>query len=309
MAKLMVVEIIVSRRIKRKRWLFRVAGYLVLLLVAVGLSYGWLYYHQKKQPVQVVNKPTSQPKVIATSKTVPIALVPSYINGQMVSTIQSNQVPLGVIIENSPQSRPQSGLSQAALVFESLTEGGITRYLAIYNNPATPIKVGPIRSARTYFVDLAKQFQAVLVHVGGSQNALNLISNSGLHDLDQMKIGSPLFTRDLSKPVGIDHTVYYYTDQLINYVHSNFNWPSSVNFTPWNFSDDITKGLRPDSQSVSINYSTSDYLVKWQYLPFDNSYQRFLAGQAQTDANTGQPIIAKDVIIQTVNTGTVVSGN
>jgi hypothetical protein len=309
MAKFMVIEIIVSRRVKHRQRIYHFFGYFILLLVVVCLSYGWLSHHQKKQTAQVVAKQTLKPKILATSKTTPIALVPSYINGQMVSTAQANQVPLAVVIENSPESRPQAGLSQAALVFEVLTEGGITRYLAVYNNPATPIKVGPIRSARTFFVTLAKQFQAVLIHVGGSQNALNLIPSLGLNDLDQMKIGSPLFTRDLSKPVGIDHTVYSSTDQLNNYIQANFNWPSKVTFTPWSFNDDVAKGLRPDSQRVSINYSTYDYMVMWQYSPTNNSYQRFLASQAQTDANTGQPILAKDVIIQTVNTGTVVSGN
>ena len=71
--------------------------------------------------------------------------------------------PLAVMIENHADSRPQSGLSRADVVYEAVAEGGISRFLAVFYcgaaaGSAKPYDVGPVRSARTYFLDWASEY-------------------------------------------------------------------------------------------------------------------------------------------------------
>ena len=65
--------------------------------------------------------------------------------------------PLGIMIENHEQSRPQSGISFADVIYEAVAEGGITRFLGIFYCEDAP-RVGPVRSARIYFIDLLSVF-------------------------------------------------------------------------------------------------------------------------------------------------------
>ena len=90
-----------------------------------------------------------------------------------------------IMIENSPDARPQSGLDQAGIVYEAIAEGGITRFMAIYQE-AQPQYIGPVRSVRMAYVELAKPYHCSIAHVGGSTNAVNLIrNNSAFRDIDQ----------------------------------------------------------------------------------------------------------------------------
>lgn len=78
--------------------------------------------------------------------------------------------PYTVMIDNHPKAYPQTGLNQAAIVFEALAEYGITRYMAVYFPGITPdlATIGPVRSARAYFVEWARGLRGVYVHAGGA---------------------------------------------------------------------------------------------------------------------------------------------
>ena len=90
-----------------------------------------------------------------------------------------------VMIENSPDARPQSGLKDAGIVYEAIAEGGITRFLALYQE-SRPGLVGPVRSVRPYYVEWGAAYDAAVAHIGGSARALQMIrsGNYGL-DIDQ----------------------------------------------------------------------------------------------------------------------------
>src|SRR6185369_4571690 len=115
-----------------------------------------------------------------------------------------------VMIENSEFARPQSGLDQAGVVFEAVAEGGITRFLTLFQDTNTAY-LGPVRSVRPYYIQWALGFDAAIAHVGGSPEALSAMKSWSVKDLDQFANGS-YFQRVNNRDA--PHNVYTSTDQL-----------------------------------------------------------------------------------------------
>ena len=139
------------------------------------------------------------------------------LNGQYYTLTEKNawssRRPLFVMIENTPDARPQSGLSKADVVFEAVAEGGVTRFGALYYCAAQyqDVTLAPVRSARSYFVDWASGFNLPMyVHVGGANldgpaDALAQIGTYGWrgeNDIDQFSVGYPTFVRNYNRIPG-----------------------------------------------------------------------------------------------------------
>lgn len=119
--------------------------------------------------------------------------------------------PVLVQVENDPAARPHSGLQNADIVYEYLTEGGITRFTAVYRNPSGPQKIGPVRSARLVALRLVKSYQGVLMYSGASDHVLGQIYAAKLPNLDDRADGGRYFARDSSRPA--PHNLYTTGDQ------------------------------------------------------------------------------------------------
>lgn len=226
--------------------------------------------------------------------------------------------PLGVMIENHQEARPQSGISAADTVYEVIAEGGITRFLAVFYCQDGGI-VGPVRSARTYFLDFISEYGSspLYTHVGGANkpgpaDALGQIENygwQGYNDLNQFSIGFPTFWRDYERfghPVATEHTVYSSTEKLWKIAESRGlkNTDKKGNawnetFTPYSFKDDAAFDRRPESQVISFNFweGYNDYVVQWMYDKATNMYLRTNGGVKHIDKDTGKQLAAKNVII------------
>lgn len=244
------------------------------------------------------------------------------LNGAMYSVQQrqwwEKHRPLGIMIENHIDARPQSGISFADVTYEAVAEGGITRTLNIYYCQDAGL-VGPVRSARTYFLDFVSEYgnYPLYAHVGGANmpgpaDALGQINDYGwqsYNDLNQFSIGFPTFWRDyerLGHPVATEHTMYSTTEKLwkvaadrglTNVDKNGVSWDST--FQKYSFKDDAPMSQRPDSQTVSYDFwpGYSDYSVKWDYDKATNLYLRSNGGQKHLDKDTGKQLSAKDVIL------------
>lgn len=245
------------------------------------------------------------------------------LNGALYSKQQetwwSQHRPLGVMIENHEGARPQSGLSKADVVYEAVAEGGITRFLAeFYCQDAG--QIGPIRSARTYFIDFASELgdSPLYAHVGGANqpgpaDALGQLSDYGWtnnNDLNQFSIGFPTFWRDydrLGHPAATEHTMYSTVQKLWDYAKTNRKLSvTSEDGTPWSkgfreysFKDDAPVSARPSSQTLHLEFWTGDpaYYVDWKYDPTTNTYARSNGGQPHIDRDTNKQITAKTIVV------------
>jgi len=249
------------------------------------------------------------------------------INGAMYSKQQKawweKHGPLGVMIENHVEARPQSGLSFADTVYEAIAEGGITRFLAVYYCQDAEF-VGPVRSARTYFLDFMSEYGPfpLYAHVGGANtpgpaNALGQIEDYGwgnYNDLNQFSIGFPVFVRDydrLGRTVATEHTVYSSTTKLWDYAKAKRKLTQvDTEGTKWNedfisyeFKDDAASGARPASQMITYNFweGYNDFQVDWTYDPTTNSYLRSNGGKPHTDLVTKKQIASKNVVVLLMN--------
>ena len=230
----------------------------------------------------------------------------------------SNHRPLGIMVENHEEARPQSGLSGADVIYEAVAEGGITRFLAMYYCQDGGI-IGPVRSARTYFIDFVSEYgdYPLYAHVGGANqpgpaNAISQISDYGwtsYNDLNQFSISAPTFLRDedrLGHPVATEHTMYSSvnklwgfaakTRKLTNVDEDGKSW--DTNFVQYKFTDDISSSQRPTSQSIHLEFwNNVDYYVDWKYDPNTNSYKRVNGGKPHSDLNNKKQLDAKNVVI------------
>ena len=114
------------------------------------------------------------------------------------TTEKSIHRPISVMVNNHPQARPQYGLEQADIVYEFLAEGGVTRFLAVYQSEM-PEKFGPVRSARPYFVELAKGFDSLYIFHGWSPDAKELIQSGYIDSLNGLSYDGTLFKRHHSE--------------------------------------------------------------------------------------------------------------
>ena len=231
--------------------------------------------------------------------------------------------PLAVMIENHAESRPQSGLSSADIVYETVAEGGITRFMGVFycGSAASPVTLAPVRSARIYFLPWVLEYDALYNHVGGAgrcedptvddrAKALCQIDNWKVKDMDQFGISFPTCYRNydrLDHPVATEHTMVCFTDKLYklaaergwtNVDTKGVAWDKS--FEQWKFKDDAKESERGASFSASFvawkGYE-KEYGVRWDWDASSNSYKRFNGGVAQTDLETKQQLTAKTVVI------------
>lgn len=250
----------------------------VVLILASGGTY--LVLNSKK------NKSTSP--VSTTTKKAPTTVASSLTGLQVQPAI--NKLPItAVMIENSIDARPQSGLSSAGVVFEAIAEGGVTRFMALYqNNDQTSL--GPVRSARPYYVAWAMGFDAAYAHVGGSPDALDDINNWNVKDMNQFYNGD-YFQRVSFRDA--PHNVYTTLAEM-NSLENSKGYNSS-SFTPWARKND-SPATNATATKISFSMSGPTYDPVYTYNPQTNSYLRSEDGAPQIDANTKAQLSPKVVI-------------
>lgn len=218
------------------------------------------------------------------------------IDGAAVDSEEKINPPLfAVMIENIFEARPLSGISKASLVYEAITEAGITRFLAIYTADNFVEEIGPVRSARLYYLDWAEEYGALYAHCGGSPEAIRAVSRYNVFDLDQFYNGQ-YFWR--SKKRFAPHNLYTSTE-LLNKAFNYKGWEVK-DFEGRIFKEESKIEERPvEEREIVINFSTPSYKVNWKYDLEKNDYLRYQAGEVQRDKD-GSEVRAKNIIVQFV---------
>ncbi len=260
-----------------KKWV--ISG-VVFLFIAIGLLV-WRFLPS----AEPVRKPTQQEATQTQLAT---------LNGILAKPEIAHRRPLAVMVENHPDARPQSGLSNAEVVYEMAAEGGITRYLALFQKDSP--NIGPVRSAREYYAEIADSYGALYAHVGGSPEVIAKLKAKAfphLVDVNQFYNDST-FERVLQRAA--PHNVYTSTDKLLKYL-SDHDLPRTLDSTPFAFSS-VTEQSSQVANKITLNFSTESYKVEFKYDVIAKTYSRFLAGEMDIDAENKKQLSPTTVIVQ-----------
>lgn len=248
-----------SKLKKDKKHLYLASG-IALFLLIVGIVFGWSTNNEHK-PEEALN-PDAKPNI-----NVQQIKVEHPLTGQLVSKEEIG-FPISVIIDNISFSRPPSGLEKALNVYECPVEGNITRYLAIFDSSDLPSKIGPIRSARPYFIDFAEEYGNIFIHAGGSPQALSQLEQTSLYNLDEIKKGD-YFYRDNQRQA--PYNLYTSKELIEKFIEDkNISLNFSLSFEPWLYSQD-EKNWPFHGPEINITFYED---VIWQYDDKEEVYIR-----------------------------------
>jgi len=222
--------------------------------------------------------------------------------------LNSNKRPIAVMINNNKAARPQSGLSDAFLVYEIKVEGGITRMMALYNQDFSEDKIGSIRSSRHNYLDYVLENDAIYIHWGGSPQAYSDIKSLDIDNLDGMVYGDKYFTTDKTLKRSLEHTRFT-SSNLINDAIKKLKFDTTtdkgylLNYT----ADIVDLSLKENSKAANkvtikySNYQTSSY----EYNEQEQVYYRYMSGEKHTDLVTDEHYKFKNIIAYSVKYNTI----
>ncbi len=291
-------------------------GGLCLLVLAIGGAAAYYFFYIK--PSQ--NRVLLSTRVGAKSPSlfqfqalnIPSATAPrdkeNPINGELYTAKQMNSMksrfPIAVMIENHFAARPQSCYNKADLVYETLAEGGITRTMAFFWGHKCD-KIGPVRSARQYFIEWLMPFDPLYMHIGYAATTdprTNAGGSLHTYNIKTLNKGGT-FWRDHSRYA--PHNAYTSTDLLYKMAPLYGYTGKPIEITPWKFKRDLPIDQRGKGPNVSMYFydrlrNGGIYDISWKYDRTKNIYYRYNKTTPYLDASTGEKVYAHNLIIERV---------
>lgn len=296
---------------------------IALYLVSSGVSYGIFRALGPKNTVSTTPDNINPGEGFQVDNSAPKTEA-CPLNGKLYTkqekAIWEKRRPLAIMVENTPDARPQSGISKSDIIYEAVAEGGITRFMAVnYCGIAEKTEFAPVRSARTYFVDWVSEYDALYNHVGGAgvcsdntvdtrAKALCQIGQYDIKDMDQFGISFPTCFRNpdrVGHPVATEHQMVCVTDGLYKIADQRGwgakdkdgkSWTDS--YTPWKFKEDGKDHGTVAKIDMGWWAGYKDYNATWDYDTTTNEYKRSTGGQPHMDNETSTQLTAKNVVVQ-----------
>ena len=238
--------------------------------------------------------PTEAPK---SESTLPEGQMYSYLTGEPIDTAAGSRRPIAIMINNLQPAVPQSGINQADLLYEIEVEGNITRLMAVFQDPSNIGKIGPVRSARPYFVYFAMDNEAVYSHYGWSQQAQDLITSQNMEDINGMTAGGFYRSEDRKAP----HNVYVAGSSLTSDADSlGYNRAYPEGYAPnlaFNTTDTDISGEVANTVHIPFKYDDPYFVFNTE----DRQYYRYEYGSEHIDQETGEQLKFKNIIVQYVS--------
>jgi hypothetical protein len=233
--------------------------------------------------------PTPSPTPTPTPTQAPLT-------GRLVRPAVAERRAIAIMIDDHPDARPQSGFNAASVIWHAPAEGGIPRYMLIFQDQI-PESVGPVRSARQYYIAWAAEWDAVYGHSGGSPQALRTLRNQGngqlVFNADEFRWGGTFYHRATDRFA--PHNVYT-TGKELRKMAKRIGADDKPQKAAWKFAPDAPLELRPKGGRISTAYSWNK--ISYRYDRKTNTYIRSVSGaDPQIDRATGERVAPKNVVI------------
>jgi hypothetical protein len=287
--------------------LLTLAGAIVVALLAAGISPGSPtatgaapVAARSGEPVApssatVTTSPDPTPSPTLQPSPTPV-LVPAPLTGRLVPPEVAARRPIAVMIDDLAAARPQSGFAAASVVWQAPAEGGIPRYMLVFQDE-DPGDVGPVRSAREYYIAWAAEWHSVFAHVGGSPQAMATLARQGqgqlVYNADEFRWGGVYFRRIAAR--FSPHNSY--TDGVsLRKMAARIGAKDELQPAAWQFAPDAALDARPFGGLIRVTYP--DNTITYRYDRDTNTYPRGVSGAAaQTDAGTGARVAPSNVVV------------
>ncbi|WP_110926340.1 DUF3048 domain-containing protein [Bacillus massiliglaciei] len=254
----------------------------VMLLLAAGCA--------KKEDVKEETSRESEPQTGTEQDETPV-----YPLSGTEADGETDRRAVAVMVNNHTQARPQTGLSKADVVYEMLAEGEITRFLAVFQSEV-PDQVGPVRSARDYYIEIAKGLDAIFVTHGNSPEAKQLMDSGYIDSVNGLQYDGTLFQRSDDRKA--PHNSYTTYDNIMK-ASKEKGYEQTSELAPLKFlSDDEEAELEGEAAAdVRVNYGKAAYNVQYTYNKTEQKYARSSNGVQTKDQAADQPIWLDNVFI------------
>lgn len=259
-----------------------VKGLIVILVILIIVAGGVLGY-------KIVQDRENKETAVSEEN-----IVEPKIEEKTVQIFQGTDRPIAVMIDNHNGAWPQAGLQKAYMVYEMIAEGGETRLMAMFKGVEVE-KIGPVRSARHYFLDYAMENDAIYVHFGESPQADKDIKKYSINEIDGIVEDGTTFWRvkDKASP----HNAVTSMAKLIESAKNKKYKMTSTEESILNYvTDEVDLEEGQGAVSVTIPHSQLQ-TVKYLYDEENKVYERYARGKEQTDWDTGNVITTKNIII------------
>lgn len=237
---------------------------------------------QKKDPIEQEREPidlNQDPDVMAP------------LTGLEMDEALTNRI-IAVMVNNHPKARPQSGLSEADIVFEILAEGNITRLMAMFHSNI-PELVGPVRSARPYYFNLADDYGALYIYHGAAGFIETMLKNGAADYLNGAYYDNnqTLFKRESFRVA--PHNSYLVTSGIEN-AATNKGYAIERDVTPFTFQREEVEGAE---RATEISFSYGNESTRYVYDTESETYTRFNDQNQTKELSDGTPITLDNLFI------------
>ncbi len=224
----------------------------------------------------------------------------SYLTGEWILAEQANKRPIALMVENTKVTLPQYGLNRAGIIYECPVEGGITRLMALFQDYSGMDVIGNVRSCRPYYVNFAKEYDAIYMHAGASNEGTELLNASGIDHIDGITgQGGKSYYRDKSRKA--PHNLYTSSDGIDSGIASyafrrehDSSYSGHFQFAPEDAAVTLPNGV--DAAVVSLYFR--DPKPWFEYHADDQLYYRYEFGNPQMDAIDQSQIAVRNIILQ-----------
>lgn len=208
----------------------------------------------------------------------------------------AHRLPLAVLIDDNRIARPQSGFNSASIVYQAPADGGETRYMLVFQE-GDVAQIGPVRSARYYFLYWATEVRAAIAHYGGERRSrahLATWDGERFTDVDALGRGAKAYRRVASRKA--PHNGYTSTTAL-RAMARKLGGPGSAPADVYRrtFVAPADASPLPASQRIRIPYRTG--VVEYRFDPGSDLYRRYLDGKRQVDPGDGKAVDTRNVVV------------
>ncbi len=282
----------------------------IVIFMALGAVLGIKVYNKNKSG-QDVKTEIKEVEEVAEEEPVPEK------KKEEIKIFQGNDRPIAFMIDNNVNAQPQSALNQAYLVYEIIVEGGESRLMALFKGvdvSGNDVTVGPIRSARHYFIDYALENDAIYAHLGQSPQAEEYIKNFNVSDINgqiydtgKARTGTSLYWREKSKKA--PHNAYTSIKSILEICQKkNYKTTSNKESVLHYVAEEVKFADTAISASkISIPYGTN-HTVQYVYDEAKGRYTRYSKGKKQVDEQTGEDVTTKNIIVTFIRNTTLDDG-